>query len=58
MITDLEDYKCYTFQRRKWLDPLSCNSGTLKVVKMVFPHWEKYEEKYLKEIENETVRNC
>jgi hypothetical protein len=59
MVLDLKDYKCYKFQRNKWLDPKSCNLGTLKVVKMVYPNWEKYEQEYIKELEGyEKNTNC
>jgi len=40
------DYQSYKAQREKWYDPEKSNVQCKKIVQLVFPDWERYEEKY------------
>lgn len=46
------DFKCYLYQRQNWFCPMASNHQIMKVIELVYPEWQKYEEKYLESINN------
>ena len=49
IVEDEQEYQCYKRERIKWYDPSTSGPQYIKTVQMVFPDWEKYEEKFLNE---------
>jgi hypothetical protein len=53
LIQNIKNLKCYINQRKKWFCPNTCNLQTMKLINLMYPDWQEYEEIYLKSLQQE-----